>query len=220
MAIKTSFRTIAALLFCFSISIHLRAEEYRLGEIFAGYSLLHGDLQHKASGWEISGGPYFNRWFSLHADFDAHHQSSSSSVRHQHDFLFGPQFSHRASSFTLFAHALAGGSHTTGSLGTVTGFASAFGGGIDWDPDFVLSFRLGQIDFLSTHLFGDFQHQARFSVGVILRVREFRDYARRPPDEKGPWERFGTSQAMLLSYPIRNGLRTFFLNVFRAAPSQ
>ena len=131
MAIKTSFRTIAALLICFSISSHLRAEEYRLGDIFAGYSLLHGDLQRRASGWEISGGAYFNRWFSLHADFDAHHQSTAGSLRHQHDFLFGPQFSHRASNFTLFAHALAGGCRTTGSLGAETGFASAFGGGID-----------------------------------------------------------------------------------------
>lgn len=180
MAIKTSRPTVVALLISFSISIHLHAEEYRLGEIFAGYSLLHGDLQKRASGWEISGGAYFNRWFSLHADFDAHHQSTAGSLRHQHDFLFGPQFSHRTSNFTLFAHGLAGGSHTTGSVRPETGFASAFGGGIDWDPDFVFSFRLGQVDFLSTHLFGEFQHQARLSVGVILRLREFRDYAPRP----------------------------------------
>jgi hypothetical protein len=180
LAIKINCRTIIALLICFSISSHLRAEEYRRGEIFAGYSLLHGDLQAKASGWEVSGGKNLNQWLSLHADFDAHHQSAAGNQRHQHDFLFGPEFSHRASNFTLFAHALAGGSHTTGSLGAGTGFASAFGGGIDWDPDFLLSFRLGQVDFLSTHLFGDFQHQARFSVGVILRLREFRDYAPRP----------------------------------------
>lgn len=184
MATKTGFRTIAVLLICLSISSNLHAEEYRLAEFFAGYSLLHGDLQKRASGWEISGGAYFNRWFSLHADFDAHHQSAGGSLRHQHDFLFGPQFSHRASSFTLFAHALAGGSHTTGSIATKTGFKSAFGGGIDWDPDFVFSFRLGQVDFLSTHLFGEFQHQARFSAGVILRLREFRDYRRMPPPEK------------------------------------
>ena len=186
MAIKTSFRTIAALLVCFSVFSHLRAEEYRLGEIFAGYSLLHGDLQHKASGWEISGGPYFNRWFSLHADFDAHHQSAAGNQRHQHNFLFGPQFSHRAGNFTLFAHALAGGSHTTGSIGTATGFASAFGGGIDWDPYYPFAFRLGQVDFLSTHLFGDFQHQARFSFGVVIRLVEFRDRLPRmpPPPER------------------------------------
>jgi hypothetical protein len=179
LATKTSIRTIAALLICFSISGHLHAEEYRLGDIFVGYSLLHGDLQNKASGWEISGGKNLKQWLSFHADFDAHHQSAAGNQRHQHDFLFGPEFSHRARNFTLFAHALAGGSHTTGSLGAETGFASAFGGGIDWDPDFVFSFRLGQVDFLSTHLFGEFQHQARFSVGVILRFREFRDYAPR-----------------------------------------
>lgn len=184
MAINSSIRTIAALLICFSISSRLHAEDYRLGDIFAGYSLLHGDLQKSASGWEISGGAYFNRGFSLHADFDAHHQSAAGSQRHQHDFLFGPQFSHRASNFTLFAHALAGGSHTTGSIGTETGFASAFGGGIDWDPDPFFSLRLGQVDFLSTHLFGEFQHQARFSFGVVFRLVEFSDRIPHPPERK------------------------------------
>jgi hypothetical protein len=95
LPIKTSRRTIVALLIYFSISIHLRAEEYRLAEVFAGYSLLHGDLQPSASGWELSAGKNFNQWLGLYADFDAHHQSSSSTVRHQHNFVFGPQFAHR-----------------------------------------------------------------------------------------------------------------------------
>jgi hypothetical protein len=181
---KTSRRTIVALLIYFSISVHLRAEEYRLAEFFAGYSLLHGDLQSRASGWELSAGNSFNQWWGLHADFDAHHQSSSSTVRHQHNFVFGPQFSHRTNRFTLFAHALAGGCHTTGSLGDGTGFASVLGGGIDWDHDAFFSLRLGQLDFVSTHMFGNFQHQARFSIGVVLSVREFRDDARPSPSEK------------------------------------
>src|ERR1700681_3103389 len=126
---------IAFLIVCSSLPYNLRAEEYRLGEIFAGYSLLPGDLQQTASGWEISAGKNFNQWLSLHADFDAHHQSSPSSVRRQHDFLSGPQFSHRTNNFTLFAHALAGGCHTSGSFGGETGFASVIGGGIDWDHD-------------------------------------------------------------------------------------
>ncbi|MGZ7094197.1 MAG: hypothetical protein ACXVJ2_14335, partial [Candidatus Angelobacter sp.] len=185
MAIKTSCPTVVALLISFSISIHLHAEEYRLGEFFAGYSFLHGDLQQRASGWEISAGKNFNQWLSLHADFDAHHQSAAGNQRHQHDFLVGPQFSHGTSHFTLFVHALAGGCHTTGSLGDETGFASLIGGGIDWDHDALFSLRLAQVDFLGTHLFGDFQSQARFSVGVVLRFREFRDHARLPPDKKG-----------------------------------
>lgn len=188
MAIKTSRPTVVALLICFSISSHLRAEEYRVGEIFAGYSLLHGDLQQRASGWEISGGAYFNRWFSLHADFDAHHQSSASIVRHQHDLLLGLQFSHRTTHFTLFAHALAGGCRIGGNPGSETGFASVSGGGIDWDRGLV-SVRMAQIDYHNAYLFGAFQHQARFSFGVVLHLIEFRDYRRKPappPKKKDP----------------------------------
>lgn len=93
----------------------VRADEIRLGEVFVGYSLLHGDLQKKAGGWELSAGKNFTQWLSLHADFDAHHQSAAGSLRHQHDILFGPQFSHRTNHFTLFAHSLAGICRATGA---------------------------------------------------------------------------------------------------------
>lgn len=203
MAIKTSCHKITFLLICLSLTSCLQAEDYRLGDIFAGYSLLHGDLQQRASGWAIAGGAYFNRWFSLHADFDAHHQSAAGSQRHQHDFLFGPQFSHRANRFTIFAHALAGGCRTTGSLGTETGFASAFGGGIDWDQDRFFSLRLAQVDFLNTRAFGDFQHQARFSFGVVFYLMEFRDP---PPRIPPPPERKKLRQSNLVHRTSASGV--------------
>jgi hypothetical protein len=181
-------RSIAIVFFlicsCFSMLNLAPAEEYRLGEFFAGYSLLHGDLQQRASGWEVSGGKNFNQRFSIHADFDAHHQSSAAGQRHQHDFLFGPQFSHRTHHFTLFAHALAGGCRTSGSLGTETGFASVAGGGMDWDNQSSFSFRLAQVDYQRARLFGGFQNQARLSFGIVFRLVEFRDHAPLPPPEK------------------------------------
>lgn len=147
-----------AIIVCLLMSGSLNAEEYRLGEIFAGYSLLHGDLQKSASGWELAAGKNLNQWLSLHVDFDGHHQSSSGNQRHQHDFLFGPQFSHRTSNFTLFAHSLLGGCHSSGNLGSETGFASVTGGGIDWDNQSFFSIRLAQVDYHTAHLFGGF-HQ-------------------------------------------------------------
>jgi hypothetical protein len=182
------FAKISFLVICISISSHLGAEEYRIGEVFAGYSLLHGDLQKRAGGWEISAGKTFNKWLSLHADFDAHHQSSSGSQRHQHDFLFGTQFSHHTNRFTLFAHTLAGGCRTAGSLGTEAGFASVVGGGIDLDHHGFFSLRLAQVDYQSAHVFGGFQQQARFSFGIVFRIVEFRDYGKPPPDKKGSHE--------------------------------
>jgi hypothetical protein len=168
----------------------LHADDFRIADLFVGYSLLHGDLQKHASGWEISGGGYFKQWLSLHADFDAHHQSAAGSQRHQHDFLSGPQFSHRTSHFTLFAHTLAGVSHITGSSGTRTGFGSVAGGGMDWDYNPRIAFRLAQVDYHAAHFFGTLQHDARFSFGIVFRGIGFADPPSRipPPPEKKPPE--------------------------------
>lgn len=171
------------------IPMGLHADDFRVADVFLGYSLLHGDLQKHASGWEISGGGYFKQWLSLHADFDAHHQSSAGSHRHQHDFLFGPQFSHRTSQFTFFAHTLAGVCHTSGDPGSETGFASVAGGGIDWDFSPALAFRFVQADYHAAHLFGAFQHQARFSFGIVFHLIGWADPPRRippPPNKKPP----------------------------------
>ena len=169
--------------------LSLHADDFRVADVFVGYSLLHGDLQKRASGWEISGGGYFKQWLSLHADFDAHHQSSPGSQRHQHDFLFGPQFSHRADHFTLFAHSLFGVTHVSGSLGKETGFGATAGGGMDYDVNPVIAIRLAQIDYHTAHLFGRFQNDARLSFGIVFRLAGFADPPRRipaPPDQKPP----------------------------------
>jgi hypothetical protein len=187
MQIRYSARAVILFICCLLVSIRLSAEEHRLGEIFAGYSMLHGDLQKNASGWELSAGKNFNNWLSLHADFDAHHQSSAASQRHQHDFLFGPQFSRRTNHFTLFAHTLAGVSHATGIPGTQTGFGSVAGGGVDWDYNPAIAFRFAQVDYHTTYLFSGFQNDARFSFGVVFHLIGFGDPARpAPPPDKKP----------------------------------
>lgn len=167
------------------------ADDFRVADVFLGYSLLHGDLQKHASGWEVSGGGYFKQWLSICADFDAHHQSSVGSQRHQHDFLFGPQFSHRTDHFTLFAHSLSGFAHVSGSLGKETGFGTVAGGGIDYDANPVIAIRLAQVDYHTAHLFGTFQNDARFSFGIVIRLVGIADPPRRlpPPPDRRPTER-------------------------------
>lgn len=180
----------------FALSIHASAEDVRIEEAFVGYSLLHGDLQNRASGWEFSAGKNFTQWFSLHADFDAHHQSAFGSVRHEHDILFGPQFSHRTNQFTLFAHSLAGMSHVPG-IRSDTGFSYVAGGGLDLDDVFV-SIRLVQVDFHSANLFGQFQHEVRFSTGIVFHLVGFADPARplpQPPPDNRPTEQKSRNQS-------------------------
>lgn len=159
---------------------HAGADDFRVGEIYAGYSLLHGDLQKHASGWEFSLGKNLNQAFSLHADIDAHHQSASGSLRHQHDFLLGPQFEHRTKRFTLFVHSLAGACKASGSAGSDTGFAAVAGGGVDWDLGF-WSLRLAQIDYHGANVFGRFQHDSRFSIGLVFTLWDLRIPHHRDP---------------------------------------
>lgn len=180
MKIKLISKLIALSVFL-TVSIALHAEDFRVADVFASYSLLHGDLQKHASGWEASGGIYLQDWLSVHVDFDAHHQTSADSQRHQHDFLFGPQFSHRTNHFTLFAHSLAGITHVSGNLGKETGFGTVAGGGIDWDGNPVIAIRLIQADYHTAHLFGTFQNDARLSFGIVFHIVGFGDPALHPP---------------------------------------
>src|SRR5215472_3113327 len=103
---RPSTITLILLLNCAGFIKRATADDFRVADVFAGYSLLHGDLQKKASGWELSAGGYLKQWLSLNLDLDAHHQSAAGSLRHTHNVLFGPQFSHRTNRFTLFAHTL------------------------------------------------------------------------------------------------------------------
>ena len=193
------------------LSIPISAKEIRIEEVFAGYSFLHGDIQKKASGWEFSAGKNVTQWFGLHADFDAHHQSALGSVRHEHDILFGPQFSHRTDQFTLFAHSLGGMSHVSGTRSD-TGFSYIAGGGLDWDH-FNLSIRLIQVDFHSANLFGQFQHEARFSTGIVFHLVGFVDPARpipQPPPDNPPSEQKPRSQPGSLAYHLCNRVMHIF----------
>jgi|SRR5215472_1171827 len=76
----------------------------------------------------------------------------------------------------------AGMSHVTGTASD-TGFAYVAGGGLDLDF-FGFAIRLAQVDFHSADLFGQFQHQLRFSTVLIFRFEGFRDPAPPPPSKK------------------------------------
>lgn len=74
--------------------------------------------------------------------------------------------------YTPFAHVLIGVAHQSDS-GTLTSdsdtsFASAIGGGIDYNLLKVVAAR-GQLDYLHTSLFGNSQSHLRLSMGLVFR---------------------------------------------------
>jgi len=106
-----------------------------------------------------------------------------------HNFLFGGTFSHRGSeSLVPFAHALAGFSRTdvngtavvtglgptltTRFSGNDTGFAAAFGGGLDVKLTRSFAFRVVQADYLLTRFGRGTQSNARISTGIVFRFGE------------------------------------------------
>jgi hypothetical protein len=92
-------------------------------------------------------------------------------------FLFGPRASLSIAGFRPFAHLLVGGAHLSQSLsvpvsganfsGSETGFATAFGGGLDYKLIAGVAWRI-QADDLRSDFFNS-SHHNRFSTGILFR---------------------------------------------------
>jgi opacity protein-like surface antigen len=106
------------------------------------------------------------------------------------NFLGGIQIKDNATegTFKPFAHALVGAAHArnrvdfnadvcaavfpspcpTDFTDSETGFAAAFGGGIDIRANDKIDIRVVQIDYNPTRLFGSTQHNFRIGVGIVI----------------------------------------------------
>jgi hypothetical protein len=166
------------------------------------------------SGWNGSAAVTLSRWFSFVTDFSGYYSGSSASVTtietlslcascgtqvsasvstlmrpKIHNFLFGPQFSHRGGKIRPFVQFLVGGEHvdmtrmdrTTISSGILppshfvesghiaeTGFAMALGGGVDVSIKRNLAWRL-QADYLTSQA-GLAQNHVRVSTGLVWQL--------------------------------------------------
>jgi hypothetical protein len=149
-------------------------------EIFGGYSYIKvneggtGTSYDLQRGWAAALSPNLNHWFGLTADFSGHYETVGGAATKIHLFTFGPRFSIRRSErFTPYLHVLAGGTHSGSSFGAIessnTGFAGIGGGGFDVHVGERFSVRMGQLDYVVTRFSGRYQHNFRYSAGVVLR---------------------------------------------------
>ena len=161
---------IAVSILLLGCSLALAQEETPKADIFGGYSLLHsgGLFGDNDSGWNASVTGNLNRWFGLTADLSGHYDNGA----HDHNFLFGPTVSYRQRKITPFAHLLLGDSHASGGGFSDNAFATALGGGVDWNATPRVAVRLIQADWLQTHFASDTQNNGRFSFGVVFRFGE------------------------------------------------
>jgi hypothetical protein len=163
-------------------------------EIFVGYSYLNFNAngltnsRHSAYGWDASVSGNFNQWFALELDISGYYKNFSYytgnasglpniitiSYYRDYSYLAGPRLNYGP----VFAHALFGGDHLSGSaLGTSapqTGFAGALGGGIQFPMGDRFAFRVGADYAFSEHniLGGSSvtKNNFRASAGIVFNL--------------------------------------------------
>ena len=170
---------LCALLSIFSVLA--LAQEPAKAEIFGGYQYLHvnsgvsGAPSFNFNGWNAAVSGYFTRNLGITADFSGNYGTVSSVNTRIYSYLFGPVVRFPNSSrVTPFAHALFGGAHISASAtgfgsGSDSGFAWAAGGGLDVNASSHVAVRLGQFDFLQSHISNLTQNNFRYSVGVVFK---------------------------------------------------
>jgi len=143
------------------------------------------------NGFEVSATGNLSRYFGLKADFSAHFKNQTFSPAppasldvdsRLFNFLGGVQLKDKP-----FAHALVGAAHTRNELTfnnficlaivpnpcanttvSETGFAGAFGGGLDIRASDRVDVRVIQFDYNPTRLFDSTQHNFRIGVGIVF----------------------------------------------------
>jgi outer membrane protein with beta-barrel domain len=154
-----------------SISSFAQANDPRW-EAFGGYSYLRtnpggGSDGANSSGWNASLDYNLGKHWGFKADLDGHYCCSQK----EHNFLFGPQVQFHALHGKVFVHGLAGLSNAKASAFDFsdTVFAWAAGGGFDLplSSKSHWALRLAQADYLGTHYSNTFQHNFRYSGGIV-----------------------------------------------------
>jgi hypothetical protein len=183
-------RTIALLILCglMVMSAFAVAQDAPKAEVFGGYQYFHassgvsGISGFNLNGWNAQASGYVNRYFGFTGDFSGSYGTPTVSGvgvnTKLYTYMFGPVV--RAGgehALQPFAHVLFGGAHISGSVSvggvsgsaSDSGFAWAAGGGIDYKAAPRFAIRLGQFDFVQTHISGDSQNNFRYSAGVVVR---------------------------------------------------
>ncbi len=178
-------------LLCVCFSFALAQDDTPAAEVFGGYSYLRtaSGYDTDSHGWNTSASFNLSDHVGIKADFGGHYYSETftgiKANNKTHTFLFGVQGNLRSTErVNPFVHALFGVAHenSTISTGTAklafsnTGFAMAFGGGVDVKLNQNFSWRLFQADYLMTRFRDPFLtplkrrsvNNLRVSTGIVI----------------------------------------------------
>jgi len=160
-------------------SVAAKAQDMPKVEVFGGYSFLRvsdGGSSANANGGSASLAYNVTRSLGIVADFGGYHGDNTLGDANVYSYLFGPKFAYRSGRITPFVQALFGAAHVSvggfGGSASENAFATALGGGVDWNATSHLGVRLIQAEYLLTK-FNDGgnnqQNSARVSAGIVFR---------------------------------------------------
>jgi hypothetical protein len=164
-------------------------DSYPKAEVFGGYTFSRyavASTGHNLNGWGASVSGNVTRYFGVTADFSGVYgaepyvpvctvpvppgcplQTQNMNAYH---FLAGPRFTLRTHGATPFAHTLFGAANLREEkLGTRSGFAMGFGGGVDVPLGKHVAYRLVQADYIgSLRSDSGWDHDFRLETGVVF----------------------------------------------------
>lgn len=151
------------------------AQDLPQAEVFGGWSTMvpgeTGAPQDKINGWETGFTLNVNQYAAFAADFSGYY-TGDDSPNNIHSFLLGPQINIRKTGkFVPYFRALFGASHVDNSdnLTNDNGLTMAVGGGLDYDASKLVSIRMFQLEYITSHFSGDWYPAARVSGGIVLK---------------------------------------------------
>lgn len=172
--------------------------DYSRVDLFGGFTIQREDGEpdgFNLYGWNAAATLNVKSKFGIKADTSGVYRSENGTSIKRHSFLAGPQLSARQRSVRVFAHALLGLAHVnadtdlgdgdldpnarSGDKVTLkpavlsagfsdTAFAMAYGGGLDLRLNRRLMIRLAQLDYQPTRFGENWQHNFRFSTGLVF----------------------------------------------------
>ncbi len=150
-------------------------------EVGLNYSWLHvnsANYDHQRTGNGGSG--YFeynlNKTIGLVADFGGYANTRKGIDDKLLTYMFGPRFNWRHSRLTPYVQFLFGGGYVWSGPTSTTqnAFATAAGGGVDYQLTDHIAFKPIQVEYVMTQIdssrgFGSHQNDVRYSGGVVFR---------------------------------------------------
>jgi hypothetical protein len=128
-------------------------------EVFGGYQFIRFN-EINISGFNASVAGNINNTVAIVGDFGFGKKDDYKG----YSFTGGPQLSYRADKFRVFGHFLGGGMRVVDQ----TGLAMIFGGGVDFKVANKIYIRPAQIDLVEYRLNKVWDHQVRYSAGVVF----------------------------------------------------